>query len=225
MHNQSAIGLCRPVRSAAAALPFSAKLWLIALLLTGFVGTRAHAGIEPQEQIRQAAEQVLGALEREGGTLTRDPGRLYELVDAVLLEHMDFERMSRWVLGRHWKIATPEQQTRFVAEFRRLLVRTYATALASYGGQQVHYLPQREVSGATEAIVRTVIRQPAGPPIAVNYSLYSREGEWKAYDVQIDGISLIANYRATFAAEVRVGGLEALIHSLAARNRDALNKF
>lgn len=225
MRNQSATGMCRPARSPAVGLPSSMKLLLAALLFTCFLGARAQAGIEPQEQVKLVAEQVLGTLEREGDALTQDPGRIYKLVDEVLLEHMDFERMSRWVLGKHWKSATPEQQTRFVGEFRRLLVRTYATALASYGGQQVRYLPQREGGSASEVTVRTEIRQPAGPPIAVNYSLYLHEGGWKAYDVQIDGISLIANYRASFATEVRKGGLEALIQSLAARNRDALNNF
>ena len=148
MLEQPAIGLCRSVRATAAALLLPAKPWLVVLLFMGFLGVRAHAGITPQEQVRLAAEQVLGTLQREGGAVTQDPGRLYALVDAVLIEHMDFERMSRWVLGKYWKSATVEQQTRFVGEFRRLLVRTYATALASYGGQEVHYLPQRESGGA-----------------------------------------------------------------------------
>lgn len=184
---------------------------------------RASAGADPQEIVRQASEHVLAELEREGTALTGDPQRLYTLVDSVLLQHMDFARMARWVLGKHWKTATADQQARFVAEFRRLLVRTYATALAGYSGQRIEFLPQREDDTLDEAVVRAEIRQPGGLAIPVQFSLYRSGEEWKAYDVVIDGISLVANYRSSFGADVRNGGLEALILSLSARNQQALN--
>lgn len=196
----------------------------LALFLCAAVcAPRVSAGADPQEVVRQASEQVLAELERQGAALTGDPQRLYTLVDAVLLQHMDFSRMSRWVLGKHWKTATPDQQARFVTEFRRLLVRTYATALAGYSGQRIQFLPQRDSGVADEAVVRAEIQQPGGPAIPVQFSLYRKGEDWKAYDVLIDGISLVANYRTTFGAEVRNGGLESLIQSLAARNQQALN--
>lgn len=198
--------------------------WLLLCALFLFAGARVEAGAEPQEVVRQASAQVLDALASEGEALSGDPQRLYALVDTVLLRHMDFERMSRWVLGKHWKSASPEQRTRFVREFRGLLVRTYATALASYRGQRVEFLAQRPGASPEEVVVRTEIRQPGGAPIPVNFSLYRRDGEWKAYDVQIDGISLVANYRASFAAEVRSGGLDGLIQTLAVRNQQASAK-
>lgn len=184
---------------------------------------RVSAGADPQEIVRQASEHVLAELEREGAALTGDPRRLYTLVDAVLLQHMDFTRMARWVLGKHWKTATADQQTRFVAEFRRLLVRTYATALAGYSGQRIEFLPQRDGDTPDEAVVRAEIRQPGGLAIPVQFSLYRSGDEWKAYDVVIDGISLVANYRTSFSAEVHNGGLDALILSLSTRNQQALN--
>ena len=196
---------------------------LLAILIVSMISTRVHAGVEPQELVRQTSEQVLSTLEKEGSALTEDPQRLYALVDGVLLQHMDFERMSRWVLGKYWKAASEEQQTHFINEFRRLLVRTYATALLGYSGQHINFLPVRGGDAENEVTVRTEIEQPAGPAVQVNYSLYLRNGEWKAYDVQIDGISLVANYRATFAAEVRGRGLDALIQSLAVRNQHAMN--
>lgn len=199
-------------------------LWGLALFLSAIVCTpRVSAGADPQEVVRQASEQVLAELGRQGAALTGDPQRLYTLVDTVLLQHMDFTRMSRWVLGKHWKTASPEQQARFVAEFRRLLVRTYATALAGYSGQRVQFLPQRDSGSVDEAVVRLEIRQTNGPAIPVQFSLYRSGDDWKAYDVLIDGISLVANYRTTFGAEVRNGGLEALIQTLTARNQQALN--
>lgn len=181
------------------------------------------AGADPQDIVRQASEQVLNALESEGVELSGNPQRLYTLVDAVLLQHMDFQRMARWVLGKHWRTATPAQQARFVEEFRRLLVRTYATALAGYSGQRIEFLPQRDGATADEAVVRIEIHQPGGPSIPVQFSLYRNGIEWKAYDVTIDGISLVANYRASFGAEVRSGGVEKLINTLAARNQQAFN--
>lgn len=198
--------------------------WLLVCILIVLGSMRAEAGVEPQDVVRQASALVLAALENEGSVLAEDPQRLYALVDAVLLLHMDFERMSRWVLGKHWKTASPEQRTRFVQEFRSLLVRTYATALASYRGQRVEFLAQRPGASTEEVVVRTEIRQAGGPPIPVNFSLYRRDGEWKAYDVQIDGISLVANYRASFAAEVRSGGLDGLIQTLTARNQQASSR-
>ncbi|WJW75609.1 ABC transporter substrate-binding protein [Thiohalobacter sp. IOR34] len=197
-------------------------IWLAGLLLLGLLFMpRAEAGLAPVDVVRAASSQVLERLESEGDALRQDPQRLYELVDHVLVEHMDFQRMSRWVLGKHWKRATPEQRQRFVEEFRTLLVRTYSSALLGYSGQQVKFLPLR-AANERQVTVRTEIEQPGGPSVPVHYSLYNRNGEWKAYDVIIDGVSLVANYRATFGAEVRRGGLEQLILSLAERNRQSL---
>ncbi|HEY9198507.1 MAG TPA: ABC transporter substrate-binding protein [Gammaproteobacteria bacterium] len=197
---------------------------LILFIFAILCAPQVSAAADPQDVVRQASEHVLAELEREGSALTGDPQRLYALVDAVLLQHMDFTRMARWVLGKHWKTASADQQARFVAEFRRLLVRTYATALAGYSGQRIEFLPQRDGSAADEAVVRAEIRQPGGLAIPVQFSLF-RSGEgWKAYDIVIDGISLVANYRTTFSAEVRNGGLDALILSLSARNQQALNQ-
>ena len=196
----------------------------LVLCIAGLVcAPRVSAGADPQEAVRQASEQVLIELEREGAALTSDPRRLYALVDTVMLQLMDFNRMSRWVLGKHWKTATPEQQSRFSGEFRRMQVRTYATALAGYSGQRIQFLPQRDSGTADEAVVRAEIQQPGGLAIPVQFSLYRSGDVWKAYDVLIDGISLVANYRTSFGAEVRNGGLDALIQSMAARNQQALN--
>lgn len=196
---------------------------LALFLLAMMSAPRVSAGSDPQEVVRQASEQVLAELDHHGAAITADPRRLYSLVDSVLLQHMDFTRMSRWVLGKHWKTATPDQQARFSAEFRRLLVRTYATALAGYSGQHIQFLPQRDSGATDEAVVRLEIRQPGGPAIPVQFSLYRSGEAWKAYDVLIDGISLVANYRTTFGAEVRNGGIDALIQALAVRNQQAFN--
>ncbi|MFN2309664.1 MAG: phospholipid-binding protein MlaC [Gammaproteobacteria bacterium] len=210
----------RPMKAIASPWPLISLL--IGLLII-FGHARAEAGVAPQELVYQASERVLTALGQEDNALIQDPQRLYALVDTVLVEHMDFERMSRWVLGKHWKAASPEQQQHFAREFRGLLVRTYATALAGYRGQALEILAPRPGASADEIVVRTEIRQAGGVSTPVNFSLYQRAGEWKAYDVQIEGISLVANYRTNFAAEIRSGGLDGLIQSMAARNRQAFS--
>lgn len=192
-------------------------------MLLGVWTSVVSAGVSPQEVVRQASEQVLDKLQAEE-SIKNDPQRLYEVVDKVLLTHMDFRRMSRWVLGKYWRRTSAEQQARFVEEFRTLLVRTYATALAGYSGQEIHFLPLRE-DDEDRVTVRTEIEQPSGPAISVAYSLHNKDGDWKAYDVSIDGISMVANYRSTFSAEIRNGGVEHLIQSMAARNRQASNSL
>lgn len=172
----------------------------------------------PEAVVQQVTEQLLVTLQAEDATAPRTLARTRHLVDQVLGEHMDFVRMSRWVLGRYWKHANPDQQTRFISEFRQLLVRTYASAFMQYNGEHIKFLPQRDSAIDNQAIVRTELVPSDAPPIAINYSLYLTQGQWKAYDVQIDGISLVANYRASFAAQVRKQGIEGLIQSLAKLN-------
>ncbi len=200
--------------------------WLLAgclfLLLAGMAGA-LRAAVAPQEVVRQASEAVLDRLRADKAAFEAEPARLYELVDRVLLTHMDFGRMSQWVLGKHWRRASEDERARFTREFRALLVRTYASALAGYSGQRVRILPVGGNDSGDTVVVRTEIAQPAGPAIPVNYSLHRRDGDWKAYDVSIDGISLVANYRASFTAEIRRHGVAGLIESLAAQNRQAMN--
>ena len=127
-------------------------------------------------------------------------------------------RMSQAAMGRYWRDASPDQRERLASEFKELLVRTYATALLSYSGQAVEYLPVRLRAEAEDVLIPTRVAATGGPPIPVNYRLIRNSDEWKVYDVVIDGISLVTNYRSTFAAEVRRFGVDGLIKRLADRN-------
>ena len=172
----------------------------------------------PETLVRQTSERMLTVLKQQHDVIKSEPARLYGLVDDIVLPHFDFERMARWVLGKNWRQATPEQQQRFVVEFRNLLVRTYGTALLEYNDEEVRFLPLRMSAGAEEVTVRTEIQQPGGLPIPINYSMYRRADGWKVYDVVIDGISLVSNYRTDFSAQIRSGGIDALIVRIAERN-------
>ncbi len=195
---------------------------LLAGLLTvaaSTAGSTAYADTLPQDVVRQASDRMIAALKAERDVIKADPARLYPLVEEIILPHFDFERMSSWVLGKHWRTASDTQKARFVPEFRALLVRTYATAMAEYRDQEIIYLPFKGEAAADDATVRSEIRTPGAPSIPVHYSLYSKNNQWKVYDVTIDGVSLVANYRSTFSNEIRQGGLDALIDKLATRNQ------
>jgi phospholipid transport system substrate-binding protein len=147
------------------------------------------------------------------------------VVEEYILPHFDFERMSQLVLGKNWRNANPEERQQFVEEFRLLLVRTYATAMLKYSDQKISYLPDRGKPGEGDVVVQTEIEQPGGPPIPIDYSLHRKGDAWKVYDVKIDNVSLVVNYRGTFAGEIRNGGsVGALISKLRERNQQARNE-
>lgn len=187
-----------------------------------FVPAAADKEQGPQELVRETTERVLAELDAQQERLQSDPGFVFELVDEIVLPHFDFVRMARLVLGRHWRDATPEQREHFVGEFRQLLVRTYATALRDYTGQEVRFRPFRpDASDPDEATVRTEISPGGGAPdIPIHYSLRrDGDGQWKVYDIAIEGISLVTNYRGSYARTIQSQGLDALIEELEGLNR------
>lgn len=196
---------------------------LLALILTLFCAG-SSASMPADELVRETSERMLTALKNEHDALKANPAKLYTLTEEIILPHFDFERISSWVLGKYWREATPEQKSRFTQEFRNLLVRTYATAMLEYSGQQIKYLPLKTDSGANTVTVRTEVVQPGGPAIPINYSLFVKEGEWKVYDVVVENTSLVANYRSSFANEIRQSGLDALIEKLASRSNQQSGK-
>lgn len=191
----------------------------VLLGLSLLLSAAAYGAQSPQDLVKQTTDQMLSKLRAERAVIEQQPGRIYELVNQIVLPHFDFERMSSWVLGKNWRTATPPQRQKFMEEFRTLLVRTYAKSLATYSDQKISYLPVRSSPQDTDVKVRTEVEQPGGLPIPIDYDLSLKDGQWKVYDVAIDGVSLVSNYRTTFATEVRQNGLDKLIATLAERNR------
>ncbi len=191
---------------------------LALLLLLAGVAVRAADTQDPQVLVKDVTDRVLARLDADRAQLKADPKLIYPLVEDLVLPHFDFGRMSAWVLGKNWRSASAEQRTRFTAEFRTLLVRTYAVALLEYSGQTVNYLPGRASEDGRSALVRTEIAQTGQPSIALNYSLYQRDGQWLVYDISVDGVSLVTNYRSSFNDQIAQGGLDGLIAQLEKRN-------
>lgn len=191
------------------------------LFLAGLA--QASAG-SPETVIRQATEDMYRALQQECLFVSRHPQRLFELVDENLLPHTDFRRMSSWVMGKHWKRASEEQRQQFIHEFRMLLIRTYATAVQDLSPEHIRYMPARASTKPDRAVVRTELRQPGKPVIPINYRMYKKNGHWLVYDVRIEGISLVSNYRNSFAPEFKAKGVQGLIDILKQKNQRQLLK-
>ena len=196
------------------------KKIVITLLLGFSLINQVWAIQSPQVLVQETSEKMLATLKAEEKLLQQEPGRIYELVNEIVIPHFDFEYMSQLVLAKYWRRASPEQRAAFTSEFRTLLVRTYAKSLQEYTHQVIHFLPFREVSSG-DVTVRTEVEQPGSFPIPIDYRLHQKGGEWKVFDVIIDDVSLVTNYRSSFAKEIRQSGIDDLISSLAKRNKEA----
>jgi len=177
---------------------------------------------DPQQMVRETGEKVLAEVTERKAELEANPRLVYPLVEKTVLPHFDFRKMSQSAMGRYWRQASDAQKEDVTREFRELLVRTYATALLGYSGQEIQYLPFQFPQGATQVTIPTRIEAMDAPPIPINYRLkLGDDGHWRVYDVVIDGVSLITNYRSQFSTLVRRnGGIDGLINTLASKNRE-----
>ncbi|HSI22106.1 MAG TPA: ABC transporter substrate-binding protein [Methylophilaceae bacterium] len=189
----------------------------IAAMLLATVATAQE--VTPDVLVKNTANDVLEIIRQDKDIQSGDMRKISSLAEEKILPHFDFERMSRMVLGKHWSKASKEQQQQFVNEFRSLLIRTYASALTKYRNQAIEYKPMRMQPSDTEVTVRTQIVQPGSQPLPIDYSLVKKEDGWKVYDVVIEGVSLVTNYRGQFSAEVRQSGMDGLIQRLADKNK------
>lgn len=200
----------------------SARL-LVGGLLAALLALPARAETTPEELVRKTTDEILATIKANRDAYAKDLGKLYRMADEKVLPHFDFRRMAQWVLGRHWRDASPEQRDRFVAAFRDLLVRTYATALLNYKDQEVVYLSVQRRPQDEEVLVRTEIKQSGGAPnVPIHYSFYkNKDGAWKVFDVAIEGVSLVTNYRSVYATKIRDKGMDSLIGEIVEGNRQA----
>lgn len=179
------------------------------------------ADVTPPEQlVHRVADRIIELIKAHRDEYAADHSKLYAMVDREVLPYFDFRVMSRSVLGRYWRQANDEQRERFVKEFRELLVRTYATALLKYTNETIRYLPVFAKPEDKTVLVRTEVVQGGGSSnIPLYYSFYRGADGWKIYDVSIEGVSLVTNYRSTYGEKIRSQGLDALIASLTEDNR------
>jgi phospholipid transport system substrate-binding protein len=191
---------------------------LITALSFLLLSTVTIAAESPDELVKRTADDVLSVVKADKDIQAGNQEKIFKLAEEKILPNFNFEKVSRLVLGKNWTKATPDQKSAFQNEFKTLLLRTYATALSKYKNQVIEYRPLRLADGATNATVKTSILQQGGQPIAVDYALEKQAEDWKVYDIVIEGVSLVTNYRSQFAQEIRQNGLDSLIKKLAEKN-------
>ncbi|NRT56949.1 MlaC/ttg2D family ABC transporter substrate-binding protein [Sphaerotilus uruguayifluvii] len=180
----------------------------------------AQAQTAPDAWIKQISGDVIETVKGDRAIQGGDTKKVMSLVDAKILPNVDFQRMTSSAVGRYWRQATPEQQKRLQDEFKTLLVRTYAGALAQIKDQSVELKPLRAKPEDTEVLVRTEVKGK-GDPIQLDYRLEKQGDAWKIYDVNVLGVWLVETYRASFAQEISASGIDGLIAKLAEKNKAA----
>jgi phospholipid transport system substrate-binding protein len=194
-------------------------LFLLLALLTGFnSGLALAVDTPPDELARTTTQDVIAILKQDKDIQSGNMAKVYRLVEAKILPNFDFNRMTQLALGKHWPRATAKQKQALVTEFRNLLVRTYSTALTEFTNQTIEFKPLTIKPDDTDVTVHSEIRQPGGQPIPIDYSMYKTAFGWKVYDVTIDSVSLVTNYRASFANTIRQQGIDGLIKTLAVQS-------
>ncbi len=191
----------------------------IALCLFFFAAAVSAQELAPDAQVKRIAEEVIAIAKQDKDIRAGNPNKINELVDAKVLPYFNFSHMTALAVGRNWPKASAEQQKALISEFRTLLVRTYSSALSTYKNQVIEFKPLRAAAGDNDVTVRSQIKQPGSQPISIDYSMEKSPSGWKVYDVVVGGVSLVTNYRETFNAEIRDGGVDGLIKSLASKNR------
>ena len=187
------------------------------------VSSLTYAAVEdnPQQLVQVTTDKMLARLKQNKTELDKKPELIYDYVSEIVLPHFDFIRMSQWVLAKNWRVAEKEQKIRFIRAFRTLLIRTYGVALLEYTQQKINYLPLRSDLASGDVTVRTEIIEKGKQPVALNYSLHKKDKGWKVYDISVDGVSLISNYRTSFASEIKQTSIDALIERLEKHNQKA----
>lgn len=200
-----------------------AKRLLIGLM-AAFCAAAAPTGAQnmtpPDALARSVTDEVLAVLRADKDIQAGNRKKVIDLVQKKVLPHFNFVRMTQLAAGRHWRQASPEQQKSLVEEFRTLLVQTYAATFTAYRDQQVEYRPLRMQPDDTEVVVKSLINQPGGQPVTVDYKMEKSNAGWKVYDVVVGDLSLVQSYRGTFNTEVQKGGIDGLVKALAAKNKE-----
>ena len=192
------------------------------LALLGFGSMTMAEVVAPDVLVKKTADEVLEIVKNDKDIQAGNQKKIFDLAETKILPNFDFERVCRLVLGRNWATASDEQKAQFQKEFRSLLLRTYSSALSKYQNQTIEYMPFRLQPDATRATVKTRILQPGGQPIGLDYALEKGPNGWKGFDIVIEDVSLVTNYRSQFNNEIRqVGGMDGLIQRLADKNKEA----
>lgn len=193
------------------------RIGSVFILLFAFVVQAADKpGAAPDTLVKTTVDEVLLAIKQ-----TKDKRALHELAEKKVLPHFDFQAMTRLAVGRSWRDASPAQQKALENAFRSLLVSTYTTALSqsASSNQTVEVKPAQVKADETDVTVKTLVKEPGRQPIAIDYRMSKTPSGWKVYDVVVENLSLVTNYRGSFNSEISRSGIDGLIRTLESKNR------
>lgn len=196
-------------------------IYLVVLNLAWFNVVQAATPKQAADLVKTTTDRMLQTLQQRRSEIDTNLDVIYEIANKIAVPHFDFERITKHAMGRFWQQANTAQRLELISAFKTLLVRTYAKALLNYADREVRLLPLRPSKRSDQVQVNTLVDMPSGAKIPINYLLYLKNAQWKSYDVVINGVSLVANYRNSFAQEIRNGGISGLIQTLNNRNREA----
>jgi phospholipid transport system substrate-binding protein len=201
-------------------MTFIPRIGMIMLLCGLSVQALAASDEEIVEHMRGAVDAVLERVSAQRAELEANPQLIHESVADIVTAYFDFNAMTRSAMGRYWPRAQDGQKAEVEAEFSELLIRTYGSAIFKYSGKPIAYKPVRWSSDRKRVLVPTVVETVAGAPVPIEYKLHEVDGVWRVYDVEIENISLVSNYRSTFTNEIRNSGVDGLIVKLKDRNKE-----
>ncbi len=193
-------------------------------LMTLLFSAQVLASEAPDAMLQRITNEMISALRSDDKELKQNPSKIYPIIDKILVPHIDWTAMSRWVVGRNaWDNASEAQRNRFSKEFRDLLIRTYASTLRAYNNQTIEYLPIRGgVDGKNRIQVASLIRESGREPIKVTYRMTNQGEKWQVYDISIEGVSLLKGFQSQFAQEIQQKGIDALSDRLHQHNEKPL---
>lgn len=197
-------------------------IWLLPLML--LIGNASAAEMAPDVLVKETAQDVLAIIKKDKDIQAGSQKKLHDLVEAKVLPHFNFKLMTQFAVGKSWRQATPAQQAALINEFRTLLVRTYSTSLSAYKNQVVEYKQLKMQPTDADVTVNTQVIQPGAQPVPIDYRLQKEESGWKVFDVVVDNVSLVRNYRGSFDSEIRQSGIDGLIKTLVEKNQAAAKK-
>ena len=194
------------------------KLIILATIVVGLSAQLALAQEAPDALVKKNTNEILAALKADKDLAAGNQKKIEKLADEKILPLFNFTRMTQLAVGRNWKDASDAQKKSLIDEFRTLLVRTYSTSLTQFRNQTIDVKPMKMAAADTEVVVKTQVNQPGGQPVPIDYSMEKSGDSWKVYDVLIDGVSLVTNYRSSFNTEIQKSGIDGLIKSMSERN-------
>jgi phospholipid transport system substrate-binding protein len=197
------------------------KICNLLAVLGFFIANAFASDMAPDALVKNTAEEVLGIIKQDKDIQSGNTKKVVELVEVKVLPHFDFTRMTRLAMGKNWNKASDAQKETLVKEFRTLLVRTYSVSLSQYKNQKVDYKPAKIAAEDKEVMVKTSVIQPGGQPIPIDYRMAKTPQGWKVFDILVDGVSLVTNYRSEFNSQVEQAAVDGLIKSLSEKNKAA----